>query len=275
MGTSCSNQSNPGSEDDQSVTLPNVGLKDVPNPNPHKRARTVAMHTTSDSRPSPSSPPPAFVFSGEDEYFRKRQEVKAREQSMGFDHACTVKSSEKERLANTIIQALKQLDNERVYRPAEPRVGFGGQRHARVAGDHFLSNVDLIDQTDLFRVAQKMPKGAHLHIHFNACLLPNVLLEIAKTMDRMFITSDRPLVPDDDYLSYRACEIQFSLLRPEQERPGNLFTSAYESRQTMRFQEFLSTFASNYPHASVDDWFKSKIVFDEEEAHNHLQTCAG
>ncbi|CAI4219986.1 unnamed protein product [Parascedosporium putredinis] len=202
--------------------------------------------------PKPFLSPPAFVFSGEDEYFRTRQEVKAREQSMGFDHACTVKSSKNERLANTIIQALKQLDNERVYRPAEPRVGFGGQRHARVAGDHFLSNVDLIDQTDLFRVAQKMPKGAHLHIHFNACLLPNVLLEIAKTMDHPVLS-----------------------LRPEQERPGNLFTSAYESRQTMRFQEFLSTFASNYPHASVDDWFKSKIVFDEEEAHNHLQTCAG
>jgi len=213
-------------------------------------------------------------FSVED-YFTQRDEVKKRQHAIAFDHECTVHASKKEQKADQILQLLKKRDNLRVYMAAEPRVGYGGQRHPRFAGDHFLSNESLIEQTDVFRVAHHMPKGAHLHIHFNACLDPSVLLEVAKNMDRMFITSDLPLILDHSSFNYDRCEIQFSLLPPEKERPGNLFSATYQPRQTMPFKQFLNEFSSHNPHISVDEWLERKLLFDEEEAHNKLQTCSG
>jgi succinate dehydrogenase (ubiquinone) flavoprotein subunit len=52
--------------------------------------------------------------------------------------------------------------------------------------DHFLGNVDLINKTKLLKVAKRMPKGAHLHCHFNSCLRPEFLLEQARGRESMY-----------------------------------------------------------------------------------------
>lgn len=211
------------------------------------------------------------------EYFKLRQQMVAREKALDFDHGCRMRSTPEERRADAIIQRLRSEDEENVYAQAAPRTGYGGQQHPRFPGDHFLSNKHLIDQTSLFRVAQHMPKGSHLHIHFNACLAPQVLLNLAKEMGRMFITSDIPLVSDNDFINFDRCEIQFSLLSPEKETPGDLFSQTYQPRQTMRFRDFLDRFPGYYATDStnVDEWLFEKLMFHEEEAHNHLQTASG
>ncbi|KAM5518618.1 adenosine/AMP deaminase [Fusarium oxysporum f. sp. phaseoli] len=211
------------------------------------------------------------------EYFKLRQQIVAREKALDFDHGCRMRSTPEERRADAIIQRLRSEDEENVYAQAAPRTGYGGQQHPRFPGDHFLSNKHLIDQTSLFRVAQHMPKGGHLHIHFNACLAPQVLLNLAKEMDRMFITSDIPLVSDNDFINFDRCEIQFSLLSPEKETPGDLFSKTYQPRQTMRFRDFLDRFPGYYATDStnVDEWLFEKLMFHEEEAHNHMQTASG
>lgn len=214
-------------------------------------------------------------FDSTDEYFNARAKVLKLEKTLDFDHRCRASSTPDESRADAIIQRLKSQDDQRIYDEAPSRKGFGGQAHRRFAGDHFLSNLDLINQTALFDVARHMPKGAHLHIHFNACLMPQVLLDIAKGMDRMFITSDIPLVPDENHQSFDRCEIQFSIMSPKKEAPGDLFSPTYQSRQTMKFNEFLKRFPENYARASADEWLLEKLMFHEEEAHNYLQTAAG
>lgn len=47
------------------------------------------------------------------------------------------------------------------------------------SGGRYLSNKQVIQKTKLYKLATKAPKGGHLHIHFNSCLKPNVLLDIA------------------------------------------------------------------------------------------------
>lgn len=210
-----------------------------------------------------------------DAYQAAKEGLLQAERARGFDYNCSVQATDDERRVDAIIHRLRQRDAELVYGRAAPRTGYGGQQHARFAGDHFLSNVDLIAQTDLFKVAQQMPKGGHLHIHFNACLKPSVLLDIAKEMDRMFITSDMPLVPDDDFESFKRCELQFSILTPDKEKPGNLFSRDYTPRQTMRYRDFLDQFYNYFSGQKVDDWLYGKLVFDEDEAHGMLQTACG
>lgn len=210
-----------------------------------------------------------------DTYDEWRLQLLQTEKARGFDHECSVAAIDDEKTVDRILQALRRQDNERIYQNAAHTKGHAGQRRARFAGDHFLSNVDLIQQTELFRVAHKMPKGAHLHIHFNACLRPSALLNIAKTMDRMFITSDLPLVPDEEFINYQRCEVQFSILAKNKEKPGNIFSSTYQPRQAMRFSDFLTLFPAHFPHQSADEWLSGKLEFTAEEAHDVHQTAEG
>ncbi|RYP58636.1 hypothetical protein DL769_008853 [Monosporascus sp. CRB-8-3] len=190
-----------------------------------------------------------------------------------------------EQRANAVLQNARRLDDIDIFEPAPPVPGVLCQTHQRRAGDHFLSNIDLIDGSDpeesakvekrrgsaptninlrksyLLQIAEKMPKGAHLHIHFNATLLPHVLLEKAERMPNMYIWSNVPLVTKQDL---DLCEIQFSLgerkdpdasdpdgrdekqvqetysrLYAEDDLTGpNLFSEKYEKDSRMRYAFF-------------------------------------
>ena len=208
-------------------------------------------------------------------YLSMRETLLEQERALDFDYACQIASTPQEDRVNSIIKYLRCQDNAEIYQKAQSRRGYGGQFHRRFAGDHFLSNVDLIARTSLFDIAHRIPKGAHLHIHFNSCLQPRVLLDIAKNMDRMFITSDVPLVENNDFENFQMCEIQFSIMTPEKERPGNLFMPDYNPRDTMRFKDFLQLFAKHYPKASAEAWLTEKLEFQEDEAHQLAQTAEG
>lgn len=237
---------------------------------PLKRQKSSHSTTSGEESKTPST-------SSVDAYFQARGQLCQTEASIAFDHRCRLRASPLEQTVDSIIHRLRKRDEDCVYAAAKPRRGQGGQLHPRFAGDHFLSNTDLINQTALFDVAHNMPKGAHLHIHFNACLPPEVLLGIAKSMDRMFISSNLPLVADNEYENFAKCEIQFSLLSidKEDDAPGNVFDPEYQSRQTMKLSEFASQFPRLYPGVTADEWLLAKLVFSEEEAHGPLQTAAG
>ncbi|OIW25037.1 Metallo-dependent hydrolase [Coniochaeta ligniaria NRRL 30616] len=219
------------------------------------------------------------------EYEKQRAELVAREAALSWDFICKREASSAEEKANRILQALRMLDNEEVYAKAPSRRGFRGQEHPRFMGDHFLYNVDLINETKLFSVAKKMPKGAHLHIHFNANLLPGFLIDIAKRMERMSITSNIPLVTvgrDESepgyYDNFNRSKIQFSMLSNKHKKAtANLFDRNYpvDERQPMSFQKFLGEFGKHYTKCTVDQWLIDKLVFHEEEAHGWLQTAQG
>jgi adenosine deaminase CECR1 len=211
-----------------------------------------------------------------EQYRHKRAKVIEDEQRLAFDWECRQNASAKEHRANGIIQKLKLHDNIQVYGNQPARNGYGGQMHLRKCGDHFLSNVDLIEESEIFKIAQKMPKGGHLHIHFNTNLKPCVLLDIAKDMPRMFISSDIQLSKEADFISYERCKIQFHILNEEKERekPGNLFND-YKERQTMKFSSFIEKFPEHRQNISAMDWLESKLVFSEEEVHHRYQTSEG
>ncbi|KUI53084.1 Adenosine deaminase CECR1-A [Cytospora mali] len=214
-------------------------------------------------------------------YHQNREELRRRERALDFEWKCAGSATPREHKANRILQALRRHDEETVYGAQTPREGFGGQLHPRFAGDHFLYNKDLIDRTKVFRLARKAPKGAHLHIHFNACLRPNVLLEIAREMGQMYITSDVPLTVDEaqgrhrrENDNYQRCRLKFSIMTLTASK-GNLFDAHYKDRLPMKFQEFLEEFPQHYPDEDAMHWLQEKLIFHEEEAHSLLQTVDG
>jgi adenosine deaminase CECR1 len=207
------------------------------------------------------------------EYDDLRDQSTLYEASLAFDYACTVKATPLEKQANKVLQQLKESDIARFYETAPKKRGYRGQEHPRFYGDHFLSNADLIEKTQLFALCRAMPKGAHLHIHFNANLRPGVLLGIARDMERMFIWSNIPLVGDE---AFDLCRIQFSIMNAaavEEKGEGNPFDSSYQAGSVMQFQQFRKAFPGG-PEAA-DSWLQRKLVFQEDEAHNLLQTQEG
>ncbi|KAL7940322.1 hypothetical protein V8C42DRAFT_356331 [Trichoderma barbatum] len=214
------------------------------------------------------------------EYEELRKNMLAREGDLSFDARCRSRATPKELRVDAIIRKVREQDDA-VYKSEPMRRGHQGQLHPRFAGDHFLGNIDLIDKMGLFQIASKMPKGAHLHIHFNACLPPRVLLDIAKGMSRMFISSSNlPLIRkaggENEYENFDKCEIQFSVMSLEEEKaPGNLFSADYTPKHMMKFSDFLIQFANHYKNVAVDEWLLHKLMFTEQEAHHSYQTAAG
>jgi adenosine deaminase len=179
----------------------------------------------------------------------------------------------------------------------QKRSGYRGQKHPVAYGDHFLSNVDYISRTKLFKIAQAMPKAAHLHIHFNANLEPAFLLEIAQHQQQMFISSDIPL---NNRENFDLCEIQFSITPENEVRAvldgqDNWFAEPFgkEGRMRMRFTDFLAQFDKRCRVVVPEQWqelndryqmtgkspamhwLEDKLVFHEEEAHGVHQTPKG
>ena len=217
-----------------------------------------------------------------EKYDLDRAEVKGQEAALAFDDLVRQIATPAEKLANDVLLRLKAQDQKLVFSAASKHRGHGGQLHEPFAGDHYLTNVELIKQTEVLKAAQHMPKGAHLHIHFNACLAPRVLLDIACRMECMFVTSDLPLVAvagTDPLESFHLCEIQFEIRNSNnREKPrGNIFSPGYapERKEVMTLHEFLREFPADTVGKSAMDWLVSRLVFDEEETYHIPQTAKG
>ncbi|KAI1801303.1 Metallo-dependent hydrolase [Daldinia bambusicola] len=162
-----------------------------------------------------------------------------------FQDAMRKRASRDEEAANQILLETRDADGQL----------YGEHEHP---GNHFSRNVHIIDKTQLLKAARVLPKGAHLHIHFNSTLLPEFLLGVAKEMPNMYISSPTHKLRSKS--DFDNCEIVFTLQNTkkilddpnvgrelqEQELSSrdpegpNLFHADYEPRQLMRYQYFRS-----------------------------------
>lgn len=214
-----------------------------------------------------------------------------------FQKVMENRASPAEKDANTkLLQA--RYDDDQLYRDSRPLVEvFGVEPYVPFAQDHFSRNIHIIEKTGVFGAARIAPKGTHLHIHFNSNLLPNFLLDIAKEMPNMYISSPTHQLRSKS--DFDNCEIQFNLLdltevvkdlpddlERQQERllsedvkGHNLFHDNYEKTKKMRYQYFRTMwdaereFRRNSRDPNVwtmdmecDDWLTSKLIFSKEDA---------
>jgi adenosine deaminase CECR1 len=201
------------------------------------------------------------AFTSVNEYEEARAALIARESLQSFDGQAIATASPLERRANEIVEAIRENDNKAVYGTLKDRHG-----RQRFAADHFLGNVDLINQTELLRVAKKMPKGAHLHCHFNSCLRPEFLIEHARGREAMYIRSTCPLTSGNAMLQ---AEISF-LVQPPQPDGVNLFSKNYVPQSWMSYPNFCEEFSGGVEAA--EKWLVSKMLLNEEEVYNTFQT---
>lgn len=99
-----------------------------------------------------------------------------------------------------------------------------------------------------------VPKGTHLHLHFNSELRPEFLFPFASQPhmeDTFFIRATRPLCSQE---AFDNTEIVFNVLDMKKTALGNVFSESYDpewkcegSTAWMRWKDFREQFPSSYP----------------------------
>lgn len=225
-------------------------------------------------------------------YNGKRTKLLRAERECAWDEPARLNASQVERDANEIL--LKVRENERI----DPAL-FGNvpgedvpAASTRDMGGRFLVNKQRIERSRVFNIACKMPKGAHLHLHFNSELPPERLLPHARQRNMentMCIRSTRPLLEPVDF---EEAEIVFDV-KPVTTQKGDIFSASYnsnwkdpESRSWMLWSDFRQHFPDNVTIENgvkadaelVDDaerWVREKMITTLRRAYHDRQTLNG
>lgn len=268
-----------------------VEVKVHPFTQPQRRLHKMYQHGR--SGPKPESDWRAIIsddITSVEEYTKAIEQLQAAEKARAFDAKITAASSDVERRAAILVRKIQAYDCDRTYgKSQDPN---GNPTEKRTEGEHFLRNVDLINKTELMKVAKRMPKGAHLHIHWNSCLPARFLIQQARNVEAMYIRSTLPLTTPEHFAATR---ISFMVMTPheathvkgadddEKEVPlGNIFDPHYVSNRWMPYKQFQQLFNLQEDFGEslsrterAERWLEHKMLISEEEAHSCKQTGHG
>ncbi|KAI4950604.1 hypothetical protein J4E91_004489 [Alternaria rosae] len=180
-------------------------------------------------------------------YDKKRRALIDAEKDTAWDLAVRPRGSSRsqdaktEERAATIIRAIREYERVVTFgnRPSEALP----LEEDRDMGGQYLTNKDRIDnESKLYQIAKMVPKGALLHLHFNAELHPELLLVRARKMENMFIRSIIPITKEEHL---GQTEMVFSVVDPKTVNPDvNIFSESYptlEGSLGVKHPDYLKT----------------------------------
>lgn len=205
-------------------------------------------------------------FSSPDDYDRARHAILKLEAKQAFDWNVHFHATELEKEATRIVKAIRAYDTTACYKHVTDKNG-----KTRLPAGHFLGNINMINESELLKVAREFPKGAHLHCHYNSCLPPSFLIKHARNVETMWIKSSCSLKTDEDK---RKAEIQFQVQNdPRMQHPplpvGRLMDEDYPQWAWQLYSEFREDFGGD---EEVEAWLCSKMLLNEEEVYGIHQT---
>ncbi|KAF2104409.1 Metallo-dependent hydrolase [Rhizodiscina lignyota] len=185
-------------------------------------------------------------------------------------------ASDAEIKANAILLKIREHEREHLFGDKASEAIPGPE--TRDMGGQFLTNKERIKASKVYEMAQLMPKGAHLHIHFNSEFHPAVLLAEAKNKvpDTLFIRSTRPLTSRES-LDDLNSEMVFNVL-PKDTPAADIFSDKYNpdakdktNNPWIKWSAFSEALKTKYD-VDADDWIMTKMVLGEEDVYGIRQT---
>lgn len=242
------------------------------------------------------------------QYSVDRRKLLQAESETSWDRHAKKSADDSEVMAGSMIKCVREYERANTFGnlpgealPGPETLDMGGQ---------FLTNKSRIEeQSILFKIAKLVPKGTILHLHFNAELHPQRLLEEARKMKTMCIRSTQPILNAKDL---QETEMVFSV-KPENTKFVSVFSPQYLGKGAnwkdakiepliwMRWSDFRREFKKHYgdiyattksniintetlPNSSeqgpvdlepAENWLLQKMVLGEEEAYSPNQTVNG
>jgi adenosine deaminase CECR1 len=229
-----------------------------------------------------SASPEAAKARAEADYKSRRKLLISDDLNESWDAPARRRAKDNEIWAKEIIQLIRE--NERVGLFGNVASEAIPAPTTRDMGGQFLTNKDRIEKSKIFDIAKNMPKGAHLHLHFNAELEPDILIEKAIDNPHMFIRSTQPILVDKDFDD---TEVVFSVM-PATTELANIFSVDYKpafrpkdsTKPWMKWSDFRSEYARQRGNQTgrpkkAEDWIKEKLIITEDEAYGVSQSCNG
>ncbi|KAK3073822.1 hypothetical protein LTR53_004228, partial [Teratosphaeriaceae sp. CCFEE 6253] len=220
------------------------------------------------------------------QYTEKRHDLLAMEKAHVWFADAQARASNAELRAQDIIFRIRESERRDLYGnlPSEAVP----TPETRDMGGQFLFNKSRIDQSKIFEIAHRMPKGCHLHIHFNSELPPEVLLPHAGSAamhETMHVRTTRALCNSQDY---GPAEIVFNVM-PKETKKADCFSSDYNpdvkstnSSPWMLWADFRDSFPAHIRCEENPDgfdnaecWAREKMSVTLHNAYNARQTHNG
>ncbi|KAL5429710.1 hypothetical protein PMIN04_000093 [Paraphaeosphaeria minitans] len=239
--------------------VPNRGLDSVGEPSAdssEKKRKRSSLNPNSPFKKTMASTKPQDTTSDKNEldtYLEIRSALIRTEAEEAWDYAASTSDlAPKQKQAADMIRLIREFERGYIFgnmpseeMPADWTLDMGGQ---------FLTNKDRIEkQSIVFQIAKKVPKGALLHLHFNAELNPERLLEQAREMrNNMYVWSIRPLITEQDL---DETEIVFKIV-PSTTKDSNIFDKEYAGRGRVKGAD--GSVKDNWRHPEYSDrvWMK-------------------
>ncbi|VDC02169.1 unnamed protein product [Peniophora sp. CBMAI 1063] len=123
-----------------------------------------------------------------DAYQVVRVELIASDRALRRDNARIATTSDAEKRADETIRASRAKEAQEIWNDESIPNVFPGMG--------FMVCKDIVDRTELFQIVRKMPKGALLHAHLDACVDESKLLALAYEYPQIHIHIARNVTPE-------------------------------------------------------------------------------
>ncbi|KAF2432477.1 Metallo-dependent hydrolase [Tothia fuscella] len=206
-----------------------------------------------------------------------RKQLLDAESRVSWDRAATLSATSLEKQAQSVLWRIREDERDNL---------FGNKASEQIPGPHtldmggqFLTNKTRIEgQSRVFQIARRVPKGCHLHLHFNAEIEPPKLIEKAREVPNMFIRSTQPLIEEKDFAE---TEMVFNVM-PDNTESVDIFSRDYRpefraagAAPWMRWSIFIREFEARRGGEDAEEWVRRKMILSEEEVYGLSQTTNG
>ncbi|KAG5297118.1 adenosine deaminase [Histoplasma ohiense] len=125
-----------------------------------------------------------------------------------------------------------------------------------------------MEKTDLWKIIEKMPKGALLHIHLEAMIDLDLLCDLVLSLPNLYMSTSTPLVTAKDW---ETSPIHFQYFSNPPGQPGKR-SIPWEAGYTPMSFSPVQKLASVYPTGGIDGfraWLKSRCTISPEPSSHH------
>jgi adenosine deaminase CECR1 len=199
-------------------------------------------------------------------YLDGRDALVAQEKLQRSDHAFRETLSPMAREASAIISAIRFEEQQTLWLPKlEDDLAADG-KGAVYPGMMFSLAKERMEQSKLWKIMRKMPKGALLHCHLDAMGDLDWLVETAFSTPGICITSEQPLHTPEALLE-QPFVFRFAQQKSMSEG-ASPWSESYKSNDLVP----IATAAESFPNGGKEGfikWFKSRASITPEESISH------